>query len=99
MKSLCSPLKVYQYLQKNGYPVPNNALCTKNFAWAELLVRQTELPTLLVLKNLHKTAQILQKYRDSFFDNSPVIVTSAWRSSAYNKKIGGALKSYHIYGM
>ncbi|OGI26987.1 MAG: hypothetical protein A2287_07130 [Candidatus Melainabacteria bacterium RIFOXYA12_FULL_32_12] len=99
MKTIWSPLKVYQYLQKNDHPVNSDALCTKNFAWSELLVKQAESPSLLVLKNLLKTAQTLQKYRDSVFENSSIVITSGWRSSAYNKKIGGAFKSYHIYGL
>lgn len=99
MKSIWTPLKVFQYLQKNCYPLPKEALCTKNFLWAELLVNQNELPSLMVLKNLLKSASILQKYRIALFDNSPIIITSGWRSLTYNKKIGGAPKSFHIYGL
>ena len=32
------------------------------------------------------------------FFNVPITVSSAYRPASYNKKIGGATKSYHIYG-
>lgn len=38
----------------------------------------------------------LQKIRDHF--GSPVTVNSGYRTSAYNKKVGGASSSYHLYG-
>lgn len=39
----------------------------------------------------------LQKIRDYF--NKPVIINSAYRTTAYNAKVGGATKSKHLYGM
>ena len=39
---------------------------------------------------------ILQKIRDHF--GKPVTINSAYRNSAYNKKIGGATYSQHVYG-
>lgn len=94
-----TPRKIYDYLQKKGYPLPNDALCIKNFLWRELLVKQIEKPSLATLHNLLKTCRVIQKYRDTLFENSPVKITSGWRSVAYNKQIGGAPNSYHIYGM
>lgn len=38
----------------------------------------------------------LQKIRDHF--NSPVTINSAYRTEAYNKKVGGAKSSYHMKG-
>ena len=40
---------------------------------------------------------VLQKIRDHFA--KPVIITSAYRNDAYNKKLGGADYSQHKYGM
>lgn len=39
---------------------------------------------------------MLQKIRDHF--GKPVIINSAYRNATYNKKIGGAVRSQHIYG-
>ena len=39
---------------------------------------------------------VLQKIRDHF--GKPVIITSAYRNDAYNKKVGGADYSQHKYG-
>lgn len=38
----------------------------------------------------------LQRIRDTF--NRPVVINSAYRTPEYNKKIGGASRSQHIYG-
>lgn len=40
---------------------------------------------------------VLQQIRDHF--GKPVIITSAYRNDAYNKKVGGADYSQHKYGM
>lgn len=39
---------------------------------------------------------MLQKIREHF--NKPVIINSGYRNAAYNKKVGGASRSQHIYG-
>lgn len=39
---------------------------------------------------------ILQKVRNHF--NKPVTINSAYRNAIYNKKIGGASRSQHVYG-
>ena len=41
-------------------------------------------------------ATVLQKIRNHFA--KPVTITSAYRTSAYNKKIGGAANSQHVKG-
>jgi hypothetical protein len=43
-----------------------------------------------------KLVHILQDIRDHF--GVPVIINSGYRNAAYNKKIGGAKYSQHIYG-
>lgn len=61
-------------------------------------MHQKELPTLLVLENLSAVANRLQAFRDTIFQGSQVIITSAWRSVSYNKKIGGEPLSKHTLG-
>lgn len=39
---------------------------------------------------------VIQKIRDHF--NRPVVITSAYRTVDYNRKIGGASNSQHLYG-
>lgn len=39
----------------------------------------------------------LQKIRDNY--GKPVVINSAYRTSSYNKKVGGATNSYHMKGM
>lgn len=39
---------------------------------------------------------MLQKIREHF--NKPVVINSGYRNAAYNKKVGGASRSQHIYG-
>lgn len=44
----------------------------------------------------HVLVSVLQQIRDHFA--KPVIITSAYRNDAYNKKVGGAEYSQHKYG-
>lgn len=98
MIQIWSPEKLYDFLKTRNLPLQIDVYCTKNFSWKELLVNQTDKPTLEVLKNLLKIALVLQGYRDNLF-KSPVTITSGWRSQAYNRKIGGAGMSFHTRGM
>ena len=50
-----------------------------------------------VMNNLVTLAQQLQVLRDHL--GKPITVTSGYRSKEHNKKIGGALDSYHVRGM
>ena len=40
--------------------------------------------------------EVLQKIRDHF--NAAVTITSGYRTETYNKKVGGATYSQHLYG-
>lgn len=98
-KEIWSPEKLYQHIQHSGMDIPLYAYVTANFSWKEVLVRQLEWPELTVLENLLKVTQVIQKYRNTVFKNHPVRITSGWRSAKYNKRIGGAQRSYHVKGM
>lgn len=91
--------RLFEHIKIHGMKIPDNAYCTKDFSWSLLLIHQLDKPSLEILSNLKKTAQELQKYKITIFRNSKVIITSGWRSPAYNKKIGGAAKSLHTMGL
>ncbi len=105
MKQFWTPQSVYNFLRekhKNGLlltqTLATGIYATENFCWSELLLHQTELPSLAVLEHLLEVANRLQAFRDTLFGGATITITSAWRSELYNKKIGGASKSKHIYG-
>lgn len=50
-----------------------------------------------ILRNIIDTAIVMDKIRDHF--GSPIMVTSGYRNPWYNKLIGGASNSSHLYGM
>lgn len=105
MKQFWAPQRVCDFL-KTAYKqgellsrlLPAGVYCTENLLWAELLVNQDQVPSLLVLENLACVASRLQAFRDTVLGGSQVIVTSAWRTPDHNKSIGGAPLSKHVLG-
>lgn len=69
---------------------------TKNFKLSEFKCPVGGIPTGEVLDNVKHLAEQLQVLRDTL--GRPMHVISAWRSPEYNKKIGGAKESQHMYG-
>lgn len=69
---------------------------TKNFKLEEFKCPVGGIPTGEVLDNVKHLAEQLQVLRDTL--GRPMHVISAWRSPEYNKKIGGAKESQHMYG-
>lgn len=67
---------------------------TKNFKLSEFQLNDP-IPERYI-GNIKEVATELQKVRDIL--GKPIIVTSGYRSPAYNKKIGGATNSMHLYG-
>ena len=105
MKQFWAPQRVYDFLKASYISgellsriLPVGVHCTENFLWAELLVAQTQMPSLLVLENLACVANPLQALRDTVFQNSVIVITSAWRGEKYNKEVGGAPLSKHLLG-
>lgn len=77
---------------------------TKNFSYDELIASATakrlgldNRPTLEEKEKLRQLAEdILQPIRDAW--NSPIVVTSGYRSEAVNKAVGGVSNSQHRLG-
>lgn len=69
---------------------------SKNFNLREFKCSDGSPTPLEVFKNLEKLATNLQVLREKV--DSPITITSGYRSPAHNKKIGGAEKSQHILG-
>lgn len=55
-------------------------------------------PSAEVVKNLRKTAELLEQVRRLLGD-APILVSSGYRSEELNKAVGGSKKSAHIQGL
>ena len=74
-----------------------NMNLTENFTINEFECHDgTGVPWNLV-ENVQKLANNLQVLRDTI--GKPIHVVSGFRSSTYNKRVGGASRSYHIKAM
>ncbi len=74
------------------YKVLKDIQLTKNFKLSEFICKDGSNEVLLEDDLLQK----LQVLRDEL--GKPVIVISAYRNEKYNKLVGGAPKSQHLYG-
>ena len=79
-------VKTYS-VRKNG-----NTKLSENFTVREFACKDGS-DSVLISSEL---VGILQKIRDFF--GKPITINSAYRNKAYNKKIGGATYSQHVYG-
>jgi len=68
-----------------------------NFSLDEFASADGAAPNGEVLKNLTELAKNLEVLRKHL--GQPIRVTSGFRSKEHNKKIGGALNSFHVLGM
>lgn len=68
-----------------------------NFSLDEFASADGTAPSGEVLKNLTELAKNLEVLRKHI--GQPIRITSGFRSKEHNKKIGGALNSYHVLGM
>lgn len=74
------------------YQVPEDLKLSKNFAISEFACHDGS-------KNItanYELVQLLQKVRDQL--GKPVVVTSGYRTVAYNKRCGGIASSHHLTG-
>lgn len=92
MKNLWTSKDVEEYLKnlKPGQKIilPENAYCTENFTWNEVLMtknRNISFPSQEILENLQHSANNLQKYRDKI--NVPFFITSSWRTPQEQQKL------------
>lgn len=70
---------------------------TKNFKSEEFSCKDgTPVPATL-LPNVKELANNLQIIRDYY--NKPIVINSGYRTPVYNKKVGGAPASQHLYAM
>ena len=67
---------------------------SKNFVSTEFDCNQSDCCTITYIDS--DLVQILQKIRDHF--GKSVNISSAYRCPSYNKRVGGASKSYHVKG-
>jgi len=71
-----------------------------NFKWYEFvylkMMKSYVIPTEKIKIDLILTAQVLQKIRDLV--GRPILVTSGYRPTVYNRQIGGAKRSQHVLG-
>jgi uncharacterized protein YcbK (DUF882 family) len=68
-----------------------------NFSLSEFASADGTDPSGEVLKNLTELAKNLEVLRKHL--GQSIRITSGFRSKEHNKKIGGALNSYHVLGM
>lgn len=69
---------------------------TENFSLEEFACPECGNPTGEELENIKFLATQLQILREAL--GRPIKVISGWRSPNYNKRIGGAKESQHMYG-
>ena len=70
---------------------------TENFSLDEFKSKDGSAFPSEVVQNLGTLAKQLQALRDHL--KKPITITSGYRSKEHNKKIGGALDSFHVRGM
>ena len=92
-KAFWSPKQVYDYLSKQSSKkqpmiLPNNAYCTENFTWNEVLrtkPRKISLPSMEILENLKANTEVLQVYRTKI--GKKIDITSSWRTPTEQKEL------------
>ena len=91
-KNFWSPEEVELYLNalkpNSKLKLPNDAYCTENFTWNEVLQtteREIDMPSREILENLKASADVLQTYRDKI--GKPIRITSGWRTPSEQQKL------------
>ena len=97
LKKLKNPkLDIAPPADKNGDNMIDGRI-TNNFSLWEMMNKEADESTKLVLTPENKEfAQMMQELRDWY--GKPLEVSSWYRTSAFNKKVGGDSKSAHLDG-
>jgi uncharacterized protein YcbK (DUF882 family) len=74
------------------YQVPENMRLSKNFVLSEFACKDGSKQIMVDYELVEK----LQKLRDVL--GKPIVITSGYRTVAYNKKCGGISTSHHLTG-
>ena len=92
--------RIREFIIKNNY-VPHERI-GRNIWWDEVIgnfASQGSIPSIAVMTNLWQTSRNLQDFKNSFYYNNKILITSGWRSASYNATISNAdPNSSHIYG-
>ena len=82
---------------ESGGPVPDGNV-TANFAWSEFRSRGDNKAVPEPYRaNVRRLCQALEVIRAAF-GGREMVLNSGWRSSWWNKQVGGASASQHLYG-
>lgn len=71
----------------------------EHFTWHEVacLDKARTLPPSEILQNVYAAADMMERIR-ALFGGAPITVNSWYRSSEYNRQVGGAKNSQHVMG-
>jgi hypothetical protein len=88
-------------IQTQQFETLRNAHASDHFTWGELLIYRTPVELASVrkhhLQNLETLAEKLEDVRRTL-GNRPIQITSGWRDTVTNQRVGGAFASRHLTG-
>lgn len=99
--NLGTPNHVLLLLKSTDLASIDGLYITEHFTWSEALgnlkVSESKEVTHAMLKNVFRMAQYMERVRTYF--GQPLVITSWLRPPSYNKRVGGAPKSWHMTGL
>jgi hypothetical protein len=88
-------------IQTQQFQVLRGAHASDHFTWGELLIYRTPVELASIrqhhLENLEALAAKLEDVRN-LLGNRPIQITSGWRDTVTNQRVGGAFASRHLTG-